>query len=162
MNPQIWVKQYFIQDLVNILVWGVNLLVFLAELRHKFQWFLTYFFVSFRKDKWWILLYFLCELFNHFSFIEICSLRLIEKWSFLPLFNKDKFQIVEPLLNKLKMRKMTKGFLDDFNTFVGICIDCVSLSVSQCTKLDNKLLKPIEIQLLRLSFLEQLYIQISH
>ena len=60
------------------------------------------------------------------------------------------------------MRQMAEAFLDDFNTFIGIRIDGVSLSVSQCTKLDNKLLKAIEIQLLRLSFLEHLYIQVPH
>lgn len=60
------------------------------------------------------------------------------------------------------MRKMAKAFLDHLNTFISISVDGMSLSISKCTKLDNKLLKPIEIQLLGLSFLEQLYIQISH
>lgn len=60
------------------------------------------------------------------------------------------------------MGKMAKAFLDDFNALIGICIDSVSLSVSQGTKLDYKLLKAIEIQLLSLPLLQHFYVQVPH
>lgn len=60
------------------------------------------------------------------------------------------------------MGEMTEAFLDDFNTLIGIRIDGVSLCISQGTKLYDKLLKAIEIQLLRLPLLQQFHIQIPH
>lgn len=49
---------------------------------------------------------------------------------------------------------MAKTFLDDFDTFVRIGIDCVGLSVNQGTKLNDELLEPIKVELLGLSLFD--------
>ncbi len=56
---------------------------------------------------------------------------------------------------------MPKIFLNCFNAFISIRINCVSFSIYQSTKLNNELLKGRKVKLLCFSFVEKFNIDIS-
>ena len=161
MDSQVRFEQNFIQHLKNIFITLLYRCIFVTQFGIKLQIFLGYFFVTFWEYECRVFFKFLSELSDNLSLVEVCSLRLIKKNSFLALLNEDQLEIVEPLFNKLKMRKMAEVFLDSLYTFICISIDSMSFCVNDCTKLYNKLLESYEIKFLSFSFVEHLDINVT-
>ena len=56
---------------------------------------------------------------------------------------------------------MAKVFLNSFNTFISVSVNCMGFSIDQSTKLNNELLESSKVKLLCFSFVEKLNIDIS-
>ena len=162
VKPQVRLKEYLIEHFVHVLVCLPYPGELITHLGSQPQSLLCDLLVPLRQDKARVFLKLAGELFDNLRLVEVGSLGFVKQGGLLPFLNIHQLQIVEPLLNQLQMRQVGKVFFDRLDAFVGIGIDGVGFRVDDRTELEDKLLEPKEVELLRFPLVEQLYIDVSH